>query len=99
MTILDAIQDLNLFRPLFKNLDTWRAWLVVLKALFALPMDEAELSLYQKLTGRTAPPLQQFQECWLVVGRRGGKSFTVALIAVFLACFRDYQAFLGPGER
>jgi len=99
MTILDAIHDDKLFRPLFKNLATWQAWLVVLKTLFGLPLDEADRVLYRQLTGRQTPPLLQFQECWLVVGRRGGKSFIVALIAVFLACFKDYRPFLGPGER
>ncbi len=38
-------------------------------------------------------------EAWLVVGRRGGKSRIAALVAVWLACFRDYRAFLAPGER
>lgn len=99
MTILDAIHDPHLFRPLFKSLDTWRAWLTVLKALFALPMDEADRVLFASLTGRETPPENPVEECWLIVGRRGGKSFIVALIAVFLACFRDYRPFLGPGER
>lgn len=99
MTILDAIHDPLLFRPLFKSLDSWRAWFVVLRAVFGLPMDQADLSLFKQLTGREAPPVQQVQECWLVCGRRGGKSFIVALIAVFLACFRDYRTYLGPGER
>ena len=99
MTILDAIRDEKLFRPLFKNLDTWRAWLVVLKAIFCLEMTEEERALFTSLTGRQTPPVHHVQECWLVVGRRGGKSFIVALIAVFLACFRDYRPFLGPGEK
>ena len=99
MTIIEAIDDPNLFRPMFKNLDTWRAWRVVLKALFALPMTEEDVVLFRQLTGRSTPPTEQAQECWFVVGRRGGKSFIVALIAVFLACFRDYTACLGPGER
>ena len=30
--------------------------------------------------------------------RRAGKSFILALIAVFLACFRDWRPYLGPGE-
>jgi hypothetical protein len=30
---------------------------------------------------------------------RSGKSFTAALVAVFLACFRDYRPHLAPGER
>ncbi|MBX3307718.1 MAG: terminase family protein, partial [Nitrospira sp.] len=50
-------------------------------------------------TGRTTPPTEQVQECALVIGRRGGKSFVTALIAVYLACFRDYASCLGPGER
>lgn len=99
MTIIDAINDPNLFRPLFKNLATWRAWFVVLKAIFAIPMTEDERVLFTQLTGRTTPPAEQVQECWFVVGRRGGKSFIVALIAVYLACFRDYTSSLGPGER
>lgn len=99
MTIIDAIHDPLLFRPLFKKLDTWRAWLVVLKAIFALEMTEEESTVFKQLTGREAPPIQPVQECWLVVGRRGGKSFIVALVAVFLACFKDYRPYLGPGER
>ena len=34
-----------------------------------------------------------------VIGRRGGKSFILATIAVFLACFFDWRPYLGPGER
>ena len=34
-----------------------------------------------------------------MVGRRGGKSRIAALVAVFLACFRDYGDKLAPGER
>ena len=34
----------------------------------------------------------------MIVGRRGGKSRILALIAVYLACFRDYAPYLAPGE-
>jgi hypothetical protein len=95
----DAIHDPNVFRPLFKSLNTWQAWFVVLRAVFGLPMAPEDVLLFRQLTGREKPPVQQVQECWLVVGRRGGKSFIVALMAVYLATFRDYQPFLGPGER
>ena len=33
-----------------------------------------------------------------MVGRRGGKSRILALIATFLATFRDYDPYLAPGE-
>ena len=34
----------------------------------------------------------------MIVGRRGGKSRILALIAVYLAAFRDYAPYLAPGE-
>ena len=34
-----------------------------------------------------------------MIGRRGGKSRFAALVAIFLACFRDYRTVLAPGER
>jgi hypothetical protein len=99
INIIEACGDPKLFGPWFKNQASWAAWMVFLKALFGLPMDAQELSIFRQLTGRTEPPTQQAAEAWLVIGRRGGKSFIVALIAVFLACFRDYAQHLAPGER
>ena len=34
----------------------------------------------------------------MIVGRRGGKSRILALVAVYLAAFRDYAPYLAPGE-
>jgi hypothetical protein len=99
VTILDAIADPHLFAPWFKQKATWRAWQAFLAALFALPMTPEQLAVYQRCTGRTEPPDAPASEGWLVCGRRAGKSFTLALIAVFLACFRDWQPYLAPGER
>jgi hypothetical protein len=98
MDIIKAIFDSNLFRPIFKTLETWRAWLVCLKAIFALPFTEEELALYRQCTGRENPPKSPFKEIYLIIGRRGGKSFIAAVIAVFLAIFKDYSQFLSPGE-
>ena len=47
-------------------------------------------------TLRTLP--YGYSEAWLVIGRRGGKSFILATIAVYLACFKDWRRYLGPGE-
>jgi hypothetical protein len=98
-TLLDAIRDDNLFAPWFKNDATWSAWLTFLAALFALPMTEEQLAVYRDATGRSAPPTTPASEAWLICGRRGGKSFMLALIAVFLACFKDYRRYLSRGER
>ena len=99
MDIIQAIFDKNLFFPLFKNLETWASWIVFLRALFGLPMSEAELALYRQCTGRWHPPEKPFGEAWAPTGRRSGKSFIAALLAVFLACFKDYAKYLAPGER
>ena len=83
--------------PFFRG-DTWQAWRVFLAALFALPMDEDQLALYRHHTGRETAPTVPFKEAALIIGRRGGKSRVLALIAVFLACFGDYAPHLAPGE-
>ncbi|MER8582720.1 hypothetical protein NKG95_29135 [Mesorhizobium sp. M1423] len=99
MNILQACADPNLFAPWFRKRETYMAWFAFLAALFALPMDAAQLALYRAHTGRNEPPEEASDEAWLIVGRRGGKSFMMALIAVYLACFRSYREFLAPGER
>lgn len=97
MDILQAIKDPAVFAPFFKG-KTWDAWFVFLAALFALPMTPEQLQVYQKHTGRTTPPTSPIFEAWLCCGRRSGKSFILALCAVFLASFTDWRRFLGPGE-
>ena len=97
MNIIQACRDPKVFGPFFKG-KTWDAWLVFLCALFALPMTPEQLQVYQKHTGRTTPPTSPIFEAWLCCGRRSGKSFILALCAVFLASFTDWRRFLGPGE-
>lgn len=99
MNILDAIDDPQLFAPWFRDPASWQAWRAFLCALFGLPMTPGQLAIYQQCTGRSEAPTTPASECWLPCGRRGGKSFTLALIAVFLACFKDYRPYLQPGER
>src|SRR5262245_48079628 len=62
-------------------------------------MTAAEVDLYRRHTGRQAPPEGPAREAWLVVGRRGGKSRIAALVAVYVAAFRDYRTVLAPGEK
>jgi hypothetical protein len=97
VNILQAVADRKLFGAHFRG-ETWSAWIAFLAALFALPLTPEQLALYQKHTGRTAPPTQAHLEAWLVCGRRAGKSFMLALVAVFLATFKDWRSYLGPGE-
>ena len=97
MNILAALDDPALFAPHFRG-DTWQPWRAFLAALFALPMDDAALALYRLHTSRNDAPVVPFKEAALIIGRRGGKSRVLALIAVFVATFRDYAPHLAPGE-
>jgi hypothetical protein len=99
VNILQACDDPKLFAPFFKKPSSWIAWRAFLAALFALPMTAQELAIYRQHTGRDTPPSSPSAEAVLVIGRRGGKSFIMALVAVFLSCFKDYRPFLQPGER
>jgi len=91
------MDDPALFGALFAA-TSWKPWRAFLMALFALPMDAEALATYQRHTARGAAPTVAFREACLVIGRRGGKSRVLALVAVFLACFKDYSLHLAPGE-
>jgi hypothetical protein len=99
VNILEATREPRLFAPWFRDRATWNAWFAFLSALFALPMTAAQLAIYQQCTNRTEPPTRPATEGWLICGRRAGKSFVLALCAVFLACFKRYREQLQPGER
>src|SRR5262249_10242308 len=97
MNIIRALDDPKVFGRYFRA-ESWATWRVFLAALFGLPLTPEQLALYRQFTGRSTAPKSPLQEAWLVVGRRGGKSFVLAVIAVFLACFKDWRRYLGAGE-
>jgi hypothetical protein len=71
---------------------------VFLKAVFRLPMERDEISVFQKCTSRDSLPAAGFKEACAVVGRRRGKSRIGALIGVFIGCFYDFKPYLAAGE-
>jgi hypothetical protein len=81
-----------------KQQDTWRAWLSFLRVLFGDKLSEDDLATYAQCTGRSDVPAG-FREAFLICGRRSGKSRMLAIVAVFLAVFKDWSPFLVPGER
>lgn len=97
-SILEIIRDPRLFGSLFQGL-TWFAWQAFLAAVFGLLTSDKEAALIRRCTGRKTLPAKQAREAWVIVGRRGGKSRIAAMLAVFLACFRDYSSVLSEGER
>jgi hypothetical protein len=55
ITIIEACEAAEVFGPWFKDRQTWVAWFCFLKVMFGLELNEAELGIFQKCTGRTAP--------------------------------------------
>jgi phage terminase large subunit-like protein len=96
-TIIEAIDSPELFAPWFRG-PSWAAWRAFLALLFGVAMDEAQDMMCSIATGRVMMPGEPFTQAWVCVGRRGGKSLISALVAVYVAVFRDYTPFLAPGE-
>jgi hypothetical protein len=99
MDIIRAIESPLVFRPLFKDLGTWASWMTYLRGLFGLGIEgEAARRLFEECTGLAKPPTAQARESFVICGRRSGKSFISAIIASYLAAFKDWRPYLAPGE-
>jgi hypothetical protein len=79
------------------DIDTWRTWIVVLKAAFGRPLDKDELATFHTVAGNRAPPGHRVRELWAIAGRRSGKSRMAAATAVYLGLFQKHR--LSPGEK
>ena len=95
MDILEAIADDNLFGRWFKDPDSWTSWRAFHAVLTGAQLTPDQAAIYAKHTGRQSLPTGPFNEVWLCCGRRAGKSFNLALLAVYLSVFKDYRALLG----
>ena len=71
-SILDAVLDPKLFKPAFKDMGTWWAQIVYLRALFNLPIkDPDDVKLFRECTGLSEPPRERVRESFVVCGRGG----------------------------
>jgi hypothetical protein len=97
-SIIDASRDPDIFGPWFRDETTWANWFVFSNAVFGLEMTAEEIAAFQKFTGREIADLRGYYDVALIVGRRGGKSLILALIAAYLALFCNWRPFLVGGE-
>jgi hypothetical protein len=97
ITIPEALHDERLLGAALDDITSWRTWLTVLKAAFALPLDEDERAIFAAVAGGRALPSKRVRELWAVVGRRAGKSRIAAALAVYSAAFLPHR--LARGER
>jgi len=97
ISISNALRDPNLLGATLQPVGTWATWLAVLAAAFAEPLTADEAVAFATVAGGRQPPGKRIDELYAVVGRRGGKSRTAAVLACYLAVFQQHR--LAPGER
>ena len=98
VTMRDALTDPNLFGTVLAG-DTWATWRVLLIAAMGEALTSAEREIFQSVTGRDQEPSERVEELWAIVGRRGGKTRAIAVLASYIAALCDHREYLAPGER
>jgi hypothetical protein len=100
MDIIQAIHDEQLIGPfLGEDLASWHNWMVALRVLYGLPVNESDYGLVRQCMGRDPEKLPRgFDNALFLTGRRSGKSRTAAIIGAFEAALAGHEAKLSKGE-
>jgi hypothetical protein len=98
VTMREALRRSEYFGDVLAG-DSWANWRVLLIAIAGEELAEAEAVAFKALSGRAGMPIEAAREFWAIVGRRGGKSRSMAVLAAWLAACKDYRSILAPGER
>lgn len=87
MDIVAFRHDQNLLgrMPHMRRAETQRAWDVALKALYGLPLDDADLDVFRRHTGRSGPRPGGYAAAANITGRQSGKTLTAGDIVTFEA--------------
>jgi hypothetical protein len=97
ISLRKSLQDSNLLGDALAG-DSWRAWRVLLIAAMGEALDDNERALFKQLTLRERESGQRVEEFVGVIGRRGGKSRAISVLAGYISCLCDHPA-LVRGER
>ena len=92
-----ALEDDNLLGTVLSG-DSWLPWRTLLIAAMGERLTDAERAIFQQLTQREHEPLQRVEEFVGVIGRRGGKSRAISVLATYIAALIPHPM-LVPGER
>ncbi len=86
LNILEFITDLNLL----EGSELSPGQRTILKAMYGLELNQAELDIYRRATGRHIYEPREHNEATVIVGRQGGKTSRIgAIVATYEAC-RDH---------
>jgi hypothetical protein len=97
-SITEMMDGPDLLGPAYAG-DSWNTWRAVLKATFAEPLSEIELTAFKEVAGDREPPAKRVREAIFAVGRGGGKDAVASLMATAAAVNFDDNSKLRPGER
>lgn len=78
--------------------ESWASWRILLIAAMGEELTAEERIVFRELTGRQHEPLQRVEELWCVIGRRGGKTRSIAVLSAYIAALCDFSDLLAPGE-
>ena len=99
VTMREALESRRLLRNAACAATAGQPWRVLLIAIVGEELTDDERARLQSLTGREREPLEPVEEFWGVIGRRGGKTRAMAVLAAYLAACVDHRESLAPGER
>ena len=92
-----ALDDPNLLGDTLVG-DSWLPWWALLLASQGEQLTDAERAIFQQLTGREHEPDHRVEEFIGVIGRRGGKSRAISVLATYIAGLCQHPS-LVRGER
>jgi hypothetical protein len=96
ISLRKALADRNLLGGILDG-DSWLPWRVLLLAAMGEPLSDDERLIFQQLTGRQQEPLRRVEELVGVIGRRGGKSRAIAVLATYISALCEHPG-LVDGE-
>jgi hypothetical protein len=100
--LLQAMNDEDLFGPVFAA-DSFWTWKVVAKIIDGIALTEKrEIALFEEATGRpyNRQARRQWRRLFILAGRRGGKDRFESAIAVWRACLcANWHEHLSAGEQ
>jgi hypothetical protein len=97
VTLRKALADKGLMGHVLVG-PSWATWRVLLIAAMGEKLTDAERAVFEKITGRPHEPGQRVSELEAVVGRRGGKTRALAVLATYISGLCDHTDVLAPGE-
>jgi len=94
ISIREALTDPSLLGNVLTG-QSWQPWRVLLVAAMGEPLTDEERATFTALTGRPTEPLQRVEEFCAVVGRRGGKSRAMAILAAYVGGLCEHDLVRG----